>query len=274
MEYEYPDFELKEKPEFITDKRLSIIVPYRDRAVHLKQFSSHILRYFMHDKDDRNIPFAVTVVEQEAGTPFNAGALKNVGARLTKGADYFCFHDVDYLPIWADYSYATKPTRIVWRGAHMRPYVPGGKLGAHHIQATFWGGVVAVNKADLALANGYSNQYWGWGSEDDDFRNRLEVEKLLIEHRDGYFDALDHLSAGYDPAGAVNEVGAANHKKREKLLYQMVHNQGHKTDGLSNVQYDVLEHYKRKERIAPEDCPANLLEWQHVKVRLKNVPTN
>jgi len=35
------------------------------------------------------------------------------------------------------------------------------------------GGVVAVNKENVFKANGYSNSYWGWGNEDDDFSARF-----------------------------------------------------------------------------------------------------
>ena len=35
------------------------------------------------------------------------------------------------------------------------------------------GGVIAVNKENVFKANGHSNDYWGWGNEDDDFNARL-----------------------------------------------------------------------------------------------------
>lgn len=264
---------MKTAPEFDTSKTLSLIVPYRDRPEHLRRFSAHLLKYFKHDKDDRNIPLTVTVVEQEPNTPFNAGILKNIGVHLTKDADYFCFHDVDYLPIWADYSYADKPSRIIWQGAHERPYVPGGNIGALHVRETFWGGVVAVNRGHLARSNGYSNEYWGWGSEDDDFRNRLELIGLTIEHRDGYFRPLDHVSAGYEADGTVKPVGEKNHKLRERKLSELVRQNGHQTDGLSTTKFKVLDIYKRRAKLSAEDIPPNLIEWQHVKVQFP-VPKN
>ena len=35
------------------------------------------------------------------------------------------------------------------------------------------GGVLAVGHENIFRVNGYSNVYWGWGNEDDDFSARL-----------------------------------------------------------------------------------------------------
>ena len=60
----------------------------------------------------------MTVVQQEHGLEFNRGLMKNIGYSLSKNAcDYICFHDVDYLPIWADYSEPNGFAPIVWYGA-------------------------------------------------------------------------------------------------------------------------------------------------------------
>jgi hypothetical protein len=51
--------------------------------------------------------------------------MKNVGFMLLRERiDYVCFHDVDYLPIWADYSLVDTPTMIVWYGFESRPLDP------------------------------------------------------------------------------------------------------------------------------------------------------
>ncbi len=35
------------------------------------------------------------------------------------------------------------------------------------------GGVLAVGHENIFRVNGYSNVYWGWGNEDDDFSARF-----------------------------------------------------------------------------------------------------
>ena len=37
------------------------------------------------------------------------------------------------------------------------------------------GGVVALNYENAVRVNGYSNDYWGWGNEDDDFSARYDI---------------------------------------------------------------------------------------------------
>lgn len=43
------------------------------------------------------------------------------------------------------------------------------------------GGVFGLTKEQYESVNGYSNDYWGWGSEDDDFYARLKTNNYTIE---------------------------------------------------------------------------------------------
>ena len=36
-----------------------------------------------------------------------------------------------------------------------------------------FGGAVALDPTLFVLLNGFSNQFWGWGGEDDEMRNRV-----------------------------------------------------------------------------------------------------
>ena len=106
-------------------KRLGIIVPYRDRKEHLAQLVPHLAAYFTRDKVDSAVPVKLVIVEQAPGLPFNRGLINNIGYALLRGeVDYVCFHDVDFLPIWADYSYPELPTMIIWFGMESRPFDP------------------------------------------------------------------------------------------------------------------------------------------------------
>ncbi|MEJ7668028.1 MAG: galactosyltransferase-related protein [Casimicrobiaceae bacterium] len=209
-------------------QRLAIVVPYRDRADHLARFLPHITAYFERDKLDCAIRYSVHIVEQLGTATFNRGAVKNAGFLLTRaGADYVCFHDVDYLPLWADYSFARRPTRLIWHGLDPEPD-----------RAAFLGGVVAFNLADFARINGYSNDYWEWGYEDDDLRERCRRAGLEMEFRDGTYSALPHAHHGLTPDGSPTAAAQASARTFTAKLLQGA--AGFGSEGISTLRFRVV----------------------------------
>jgi hypothetical protein len=205
--------------------RLAIIVPYRDRQQHLSLLLPHLHAYFSRDKTDHDIPVRITIVEQPPGFPFNHGLLSNIGYQIVRTeCDYVCFHDVDYLPIWADYSYPSNPTMLVWYGIEGIPLDPAnpalGMTTFSDLSATF-GCVVLFQNKQFERANGYSNDYWGWGYEDTDIVYRLKTTGFTIDHRKGTFSTLlhkHHGATGFDPnTGAWRLTGEA---RRNEILFQ------------------------------------------------------
>src|ERR1700761_81345 len=93
-------------------KRLKIVVPYRDREEHLANFLPQIHDYLK----DAGLSYRIVIAEQEGGLAFNRGAMKNAGFLLGGASDYTCFHDVDYLPLNADYSWTDDPACLVLTG--------------------------------------------------------------------------------------------------------------------------------------------------------------
>jgi hypothetical protein len=210
-------------------RRLAIIVPYRDRAEHLGRFLPHLESYFERDKLDRAIEYSIHVVEQVGALPFNRGALLNAGFGIVRdSADYFCFHDVDYLPIWADYSYVRRPTRLVWHG-----------LDPQTDYRSFMGAVVAFNRADFERINGYSNDYWGWGYEDDDLRTRCQATGLEPEFRDGTYTTLPHPHRGYLPDATPTTEAQANARTFAAKLLEGAG--AFSREGLSTLKFAVKD---------------------------------
>ena len=163
---------LKEK---IQKHKLGIIVPYRNRPTQLKRFVSHMENYI------KDLDYEIFIIEQSDDKPFNRGKLLNAGYTYAteSGCDYFVFHDVDMLPEDVDYSYTDKPLHLATH------------LQEHDYETTFFdyfGGVTMFNKEDFELINGFSNEYWGWGFEDDDLLIRciesdLELDTIEVENK-------------------------------------------------------------------------------------------
>lgn len=153
---------------------MNIIVPYRDRQPHLFEFVPHMKKRFKDAK--------IIVIEQVAGKPFNRGKLLNIGY-LIEQAEYYAFHDVDMLPIQSDYSYPESPCHIATKVQQFGFKMPF---------AEYFGGVTLFNHSDFKLCNGFTNNMWGWGAEDDDLRNAVLAAGLQIQSRQCTFKSLTH----------------------------------------------------------------------------------
>lgn len=189
-----------------------------------------MLAYFQRDKLDSAISAAILVIEQsDDGQPFNAGKLKNVGFDIAQAnCDYFCFHDVDYLPIWADYSYPSTPARLIWDG-----------LRNKENYAEFFGAVVMFNRADFLRVNGFSNQYVGWGFEDTDLLLRCRAMGLAIEHRDGTFNSLAHADRGFNSDGTPSAESLKNRAVFEAKVAELRRTGTIPDDGLRDLRYQI-----------------------------------
>ncbi len=164
--------------------RFGIVVPYRNREEHLRLLVPHLRQYFRLNGD---IACRILIVEQSPELLFNRGLIKNIGYKyLAAETDYICFHDVDLLPICADYTWPFNPAMLVSEGLPFK----------REFILRLFGGVVLVQNGHFERANGYSNSYWGWGFEDVDLRERLLRLELPPEHRSGRFKRLAHVDEG------------------------------------------------------------------------------
>lgn len=188
---------------------MMIIVPYRDRFQHLCQFVPHMQRRF---------PTAeILVVEQLPGKPFNRGKLLNIGFMEFPTRDYYAFHDVDMLPIQADYSKPERPTHIATKAEQFGFKMPF---------AEYFGGVTLFTPEDFARSNGYPNNMWGWGGEDDKLRKSVLAAGMEIDSRECTFRSLPH------PRKIIAEL----HQKNIAILQQV----GPEKDGLLEIEYKVV----------------------------------
>lgn len=162
-------------------EQLGLIVPFRNREEHLSKFIPHMKKFLA------NQPYKVFLVEQVEGAPFNRGMLLNIGFSFAKDScQYVCFHDIDMLPVKADYSYPESPTHLATHVAQFNYEMP---------YSSYFGGVTLFNLHDFVLINGYYNGYFGWGLEDDDLRLRCFIHELNVTSREGIFLSLDHPHA-------------------------------------------------------------------------------
>jgi hypothetical protein len=214
---------------FAGDQRLTIVIPYRDRQAHLRELLPELAAVLAA----QNIAAKVLVVEQPAGDLFNRGKLINIGMHYARGyTDYFCIHDVDAVPVVADYRCPSQPLRLVHRIV--------GPQGEAQRAEHYFSGAVSVRTEQAFAANGFSNEYRGWGKEDDDFFFRL-----LLAGCTCYYDThgvyRDLPNPGHQQvqrrAGKLPPHVVINRRRRSQFLRGLL---DPAEDGLSTLQYEVL----------------------------------
>lgn len=198
-------------------KKLCIVVPYRDRQSHLSEF----IPYMQNTLQLQGIDYHILVVEQENGKPFNRAKLLNVGYDYTKpNYDYYCFHDVDMLPLESDYEYCDSPTHLAASAEQFNWMLP---------YPQYFGGVTIFDSESFEIINGYSNQYWGWGAEDDDVYRRVSQKGLKPYRKSGRYKSLQHERL-------ITET-----EYHRNVNYLQISESLIDIDGLSSLQYEVIE---------------------------------
>jgi hypothetical protein len=149
--------------------KLGICVPYRNRKEHVERLIPHLSKHL----NEKGIEHTFYVGHQVDDKLFNRGAMKNIAAHYAfeDGCDYIAWHDVDMLAHEeCDYSYPTD------NPLHIATKLSKYNYGLGYDQ--YFGGVVLFTKEQAYKTNGYSNDYWDWGQEDDDLFWRCYFEGL------------------------------------------------------------------------------------------------
>jgi hypothetical protein len=149
--------------------KLGVCIPYRNRKEHVERLIPHLSKLLT----EQGIEHTFYVGHQVDDKLFNRGSMKNIAAHYAfeDGCDYVAWHDVDMLAHEeCDYSYPTD------NPLHIATKLSKYNYGLGYDQ--YFGGVVLFTKEQAYKTNGYSNDYWDWGQEDDDLFWRCYFEGL------------------------------------------------------------------------------------------------
>lgn len=239
-----------------------IIVPYRNRQDHLDVFlqrmSQYLPRNFPNDK------FSLYIIEQADNGPFSRGFLLNVGLSLLRKnipqTHCVIFHDVDLIPKndGVPYNDCTFPIRLGNELQQFNYSIPYDKCV---------GGVFGMHLHDWVQINGMSNDYEGWGGEDDDFYERMARNKLLRGGRygnsivvpppgNGTFDNIDQTTSRPFEV-KINHSDYALNVDMLGGMRRMSNRWKH--DGLNDVGYKIVE-MKSLEANVTADSGGGLVE--------------
>lgn len=151
--------------------KLGVCVPYRNREMHLNEFIPKVGKYLK----EQNIDFQMYFCHQVDDKLFNRGATKNIAAKhaFEEGCTHIVWHDIDMIPEedgGADYTFPEDGPR------HIATQISQMNYGLKYHE--YFGGAVVFSKEQVEATNGYSNEYWDWGMEDDDLFWRCNKEGL------------------------------------------------------------------------------------------------
>lgn len=202
-------------PDCRSKYRVNIIVPYRNRHTQLYVFLHYLHRFLMRQEID----YRIVIVEQSQEKMFNRGKLFNIGFREMEQrypADCYVFHDVDLIPINLNNIYAcsNKPRHMC------------SALDVFDFQVPYqrsFGGVVALTKRQFQNVNGYSNSFFGWGGEDDEFFFRVRREYPIIRFENA---VAQYIMLKHTPENPVNPLRRGRHE--------------YSADGLTSLNYTLL----------------------------------
>jgi len=217
--------------------KIAIIVPYRDlhpaqkRAEHLKQFIAYMGPFMEKaiNQFNNNSSFHVFIVEQSPEHKFNRGALLNLGfiEASKQGYNVFIFHDVDLLPGESIASYYVKNPEIPIHIARCWDRYKGEE---------YLGGIISISGKNFTNLNGYPNNYWGWGGEDDKLRRRVNEISLQIENpeeEDCEITDLEEMNLQEKLQVLRENQDWKNMKKRE---LKEEHSSTWRTNGINSIE--------------------------------------
>ncbi|XP_047205438.1 beta-1,4-galactosyltransferase 1-like [Girardinichthys multiradiatus] len=211
-------------PDCISQQKVAIIVPFRNRHEHLM----HWLYYIHPILIRQQLEYGVYVINQDGEGVFNRAKLMNVGyLEAMKEYDYECFvfSDVDLVPLDDRNLY-----KCFENPRHLA--VAMDKFNFHLPYQTYFGGVSSMSKQQFLKINGCPNTYWGWGGEDDDIYRRIIYRGMSISRPDGMTGKYKMVRHERDKH---NEPNPKNPDKLHKTKETM------DKDGLNSLNYTVKE---------------------------------
>eukprot|EP00965_Chrysotila_dentata_P251674 6210200-Pleurochrysis_carterae.AAC.1 len=234
------------KSEAQVAHRLAVIVPYRSNGnSDLSPLCDNLPTHL----EAEHVDYRLFLVDQQGNLPFNRGALINAAVdyllrerrkynlddRHTPQHflfDYLAIHDADRFPVASAHALCPTFSHSYYDFPQHVPRVLHPKSLA--------GGVLIVQLSHFLAVNGFSNQFWGWGEEDNNLFLRLRWCGLAPVHGDGVWLCMEHrdCAACRSAKRRVNATALSALTANGRQDWRQMSIENILSDGLSNVIYN------------------------------------
>jgi len=234
IKYEFFNIIVSSKYEFFDiidppnkEKKVAVIFPYREQVQQNRsQQLKETLDYYTK-LNKSNIDYYI--IEQGNDKPFNRGVLINAGHDIIKKSDVGyeneVHHDIDVQANEEFIKYFSSDNVV-------------GK--PRYNDSKHFGNISILSLSVMEQANGYSNNYWGWGGEDNNFRERILKKNIPI----------------YRPIPKINKMKYLPHIKATELnlknpdvdKIKIKDKEDGYISGLADLKYTILKKEKINDR--------------------------
>lgn len=224
-------------------EKIAIITCFRD-SVNGGGERSKQREAYIHLMNRLLIPyqcsFKIFIIEQDNdGNPFNIGKLKNIGYELAakEKFSHYIFSDIDIVPDYNLMKYlfvnpGNKPISLATRGTRYKSRV-------------FMGTLLSFSGETFEKINGYPNNFWGWGGEDDALITRLvqnNINEILVPKEGAVidFEEKNNTTIKFEN----KKANLVKEELKYEKLYADYQKNNWKNNGLSNLKYEIINEEK------------------------------
>lgn len=214
-------------------KKITFIIPIRDRENDLEHLISQLKKILKYQK----IEYKIYIIEQSFNKKlFNKGKIINAAFKESLKDNFsniYVIHDVDNIPLTNDI---------------INYYYDKNNVNHYYGHPGWIGGFFSITKNHFIKTNGFSNLYWGWGCEDNDFQSRIKLHNIKIDRNNFIRRRSTKLIKDDKSWSAAKENYWSNNRI---LLYKIWKSNLKKeniikiisSDGLSNCEYKIKKKY-------------------------------
>ena len=236
-------------------KNIAIIACFRDLENGERERERRVYVQLMNKLMVPYCNFHIYIIEQsDDGELFNIGKLKNIGYEIAnkknnngenrrdRGSfDHFIFTDIDVIPNYDLMKYflitPEQPISLAIRGTR---YESKDKI----LGKIFLGALLSFSKKNFEDINGYPNNYWGWGGEDDSLIDRIRdcgYKNICYPKNGAVIDIEEDIMMK-----TINIKNKVKNSKKDLEKYEKRYGDltGWKKNGLNTLQYKILDETK------------------------------